>query len=65
MPLYLPKRKCYVHLIFSFFLLFLGVAGPVQPDLEDKEDEVIDQEIMQLERGLYEQVIYRTLLHSQ
>lgn len=28
----------------------------MQPALDDKEDEVINEEIMQLERGFHEQV---------
>nr|GMD01913.1 uncharacterized protein LOC109148070 [Ipomoea batatas] len=34
----------------------IGLYLEAVPDLEDKEDEVIDQEIMQLEKGLYQQI---------
>lgn len=32
----------------------------MQPALDDKEDEAINEEIMQLEKGFYEQVIFHT-----
>lgn len=33
-----------------------------QPDLADGEDEMVDQEIIKLQRGLQQQVIYYLLM---
>ncbi|CAH9147392.1 unnamed protein product [Cuscuta epithymum] len=35
----------------------VGLYVETVPDLEDKEDEMINQEIIQLERGLYQQIV--------
>lgn len=46
------------------FPIPFSFASLLQPDLDDKEDEVINQEIMQLERGLCQEVILRHYIAS-
>lgn len=36
----------------------------MQPALGDKDDELINEEIVQLEKGLHEQVIFHNWLNS-
>lgn len=60
----LHLSPCFLQFSRSKFssLLFLNDCL-VQPALDDKEDEVINEEIVLLERGLHEQVIFHALLN--